>query len=73
MVSINMEQTGRHIRALMAEKGLNVKQVGEIMGLEYQSPYKWVHGKCLPNAEHLVELSELLGVSIEEILVVERR
>lgn len=73
MVSIDLEKTGRHIRALMAEKGLNPKKVGEIMHLEYQSPYKWCHGKCLPNAEHLLELSELLGVAIEELLIVERR
>lgn len=73
MVIIDMGKTGRHIRALMAEKGLNPKRVGEIMGLEYNAPYKWVWGKCLPNAEHLVELSDLLEVPIEEILVVERR
>ena len=73
MVSIDMERTGKHIRALMAEKGLNPSKVAKIMGLEYQAPYKWVWGKCLPNAEHLVELSDLLEVPIEEILVVERR
>ncbi len=33
MVKINLEKTGRHLRALMAEKGLNPKRVGEIMGL----------------------------------------
>lgn len=73
MVSIDLEQTGRHLRALMAEKGLNPKRVGEIMGLEYNAAYKWVWGKCLPNAEHLVELADILGVPIEDILVVERR
>lgn len=73
MVSIDLERTGRHLRALMAEKGLNPKRVGEIMRLEYNAPYKWVWGQCLPNAEHLVELADILGVPIEEILVVERR
>ncbi|MBQ1314892.1 MAG: helix-turn-helix domain-containing protein [Erysipelotrichaceae bacterium] len=73
MVSIDLERTGRHLRALMAEKGLNPKRVGEIMGLEYNAPYKWVWGKCLPNAEHLLELSELLEVSIEEMIIYERR
>lgn len=73
MVSIDMERTGKHLRELMKEKGLNPSKVARILGLEYQAPYKWVWGKCLPNAEHLVELSELLGVSIEELLIVERR
>lgn len=73
MVIIDMEKTGRHIRALMAEKGLNPKRVGEIMGLEYNAPYKWVWGKYLPNIEHMLELSELLEVPIEEMIIYERR
>ena len=73
MVSIDMEKTGKHIKELMTAKGLNAPKVGRIMSLECRAVYKWIWGKCLPNAEHLVELSDLLEVPIEEILVVERR
>lgn len=73
MTRINMPQTGRHIRALMAERGLNPTKVAKLMGLEVQTPYKWIWGKNLPKVEHLVMLSDILEVPMEEVLVIERR
>lgn len=73
MVSIDLEQTGRHIRALMAEKGWSIKKFCDTTGMDYKLVGNWCRGRYLPRAEHLLELSDWLGVPIEEILVFERR
>lgn len=73
MVKVDFRATGIRIYQLMADKGLNPDKVASKMGLAKMSVYKWTYGTSFPRIEHLVELSDLLEVPIEEILVVERR
>lgn len=67
---ISNRETGLRIRKLLAERQISVREVQERMGLEStQAVYKWLHGKSLPSLENMAGLSQMLGVSIEEILV----
>ena len=67
---IDMEATGRNIRELRIRAGLSVRRLQEKMGFaDPQAIYHWQQGKTLPNLDNLLLLSELLGVPVEEILV----
>lgn len=70
---VDMKQTGRNICVLREKCGLSVKDLQHRMGFGTpQAIYKWQHGESLPTVDHLVALSVLFAVPIDEILVVEQ-
>ena len=72
MPIINMEATGKNIVKLREEAGLSVKDIQKIFGFATpQAIYKWQHGSALPTIDNIVVLAEVLGVKIDEILIVE--
>lgn len=74
MPAIDMIATGRNILRLREEAGLTVRDLQEIFGFTTpQAIYKWQHGECLPKVDHLLALSRLLSVSMEDLLVYDNR
>ncbi len=72
MPAINMAATGRKIRRLREAAGLTVKDLQNIFGFATpQAIYKWQHGAAMPSIDNMVVLAAVLGVTIDEILVVE--
>ncbi len=69
--TIDMVRTGQNIIFLRQRAGLSVRDLQEVFGFATpQAIYKWQHGTALPTIDNLVVLAVLLGVSIDEILVV---
>lgn len=69
--TINVKATGVRIRQLLDDADMSVRDLQNVMGFTTpQAIYKWLHGKCLPSIDNLVVLSMVLGVSINEIVVV---
>ena len=68
---IDLKATGERIRELRLISGLTVRFICDCVGIENEvSYYKWQRGDCLPSIDHLVVLSVLFGVTIDDILVV---
>lgn len=68
---LDMEATGENIQNLMAKNGIKVKDVQRACGFSVpQGVYKWIHGDHMPSIDNLVILSHLLGVTIDDILVI---
>lgn len=73
MISIQVDTlaTGRRIRQLLDDADISIRDLQDIMGFTTRNAiYKWTQGKCLPSIDNLVVLSMVLGVSINEIVVV---
>lgn len=69
---LNRQNTGKKIYQVIERSGLTYEQVAEELGL--QSPrviYEWTTGRKLPTLARLVDLSELLSVSPEDLLAIE--
>ena len=63
--------TGQNIDRLRNAAGLSVKDMQMIFGLATpQAIYKWIHGTSMPTIDNLVILAAVLGVSMDEIVVV---
>lgn len=73
MVAIDMSATGNRIYEAIQSKGLSILQVTDMMMLSQSAIYQWCWGRQIPTVDHLVELADLLGVQMEELLVIERR
>ena len=63
------ELTGRQIKRVVERSGYSVHSLAEAMCLSPESIYHWFSGKCFPNIDNLCELSRLLHVPFEALVV----
>lgn len=72
--NIDMKQTGVKLKQYMDDAGLSVKDIQEYLHLSCPQPiYRWMKGSILPSVNHLLMLSELFEVHMEELLVKKQR
>lgn len=68
--TIDMTRTGQNINTLRQLAGISVKDLQDVFGFATpQAIYKWQHGTALPTIDNLVVLANVLGVKIDDILV----
>lgn len=66
---INLPKTGAKIDLLRKKANISVKDIQKVFGFESpQAIYKWIHGRNLPTVDNLIILTEIFGVTIEDIL-----
>ena len=69
--TVDLVATGKNIEKLRKEVGLSVKELQNIFGFGTpQAIYKWESGKNLPTIDNCIILARLLGVNMEELLVI---
>lgn len=66
---MNCDKTGKLIYTLRKEKNMTQKQLADLMNISDKAISKWERGLGCPDVSLLPELSQILGVNIEEILV----
>ena len=67
---IAMVRTGQNINRLRKIAGVSVKDLQDVFGFNSpQAIYKWQHGTTLPTIDNMVVLARVLGVRIDDILV----
>ncbi len=70
MPVIDMIATGQNILLLRQQCGLSVRDLQAIFGFSTpQALYKWQQGAALPSVDNLVILAAVLGVKVDDILV----
>lgn len=70
---VNIKATGENIVKLRKKSGLSVKDIQYACGFGTpQAVYKWQQGLALPTVDNLLVLSYLFGVTIDEIIVVDK-
>jgi len=65
---MDLVKAGKFIAALRKEHGLTQEQLGEKIGVSNKTVSRWETGTYLPPAESLLAMSEMFGVSINELL-----
>ena len=71
---IDKKKTGIHLRRIMDDRGLSVKDVQQYLGLgSVQSVYHWLNGLSMPTIDNLYALSELFQISVDDMLCGNRR
>lgn len=61
-------KTGTVISRLRHEKGYTQKQLAELMNISDRTVSKWERGAGCPDISVIVQLADILGVSVEKIL-----
>ena len=68
--NIDMQLTGKKLKCMIESAGYTPRIIQEYLHLSCVQPvYRWYKGKILPSVDHLLMLSELLNVHMEEFLV----
>ena len=65
---MNKEKVGNQIAALRKEKGLTQNDLGERLGVTFQSVSKWERGEALPDTAILPDLASVLETTVDFIL-----
>ncbi len=69
--TIDLARTGANIVKLRRAAGLTVRDLQAVFGFNSpQAIYKWQNGAALPTVDNLIILAAILGVKIDDILVV---
>lgn len=68
--NIDMYRTGRKLKRMLETAGYTPRMIQDYLHLSCVQPiYRWYKGLILPSVDHLLMLSELLNVHMEELLV----
>ena len=68
--SIDTVATGQKLHDLRVEKGYSVKALSDYFDFTGpQSIYRWERGLAIPSIDNLVILSDVFGITINDILV----
>ena len=68
--NIDMQKTGRKLKRIIESAGFTPRMIQEYLHLSCVQPiYRWYKGSILPSVDHLLMLSELLDVHMEDLLV----
>lgn len=70
---MDKERTGQLITELRKEKGLTQKQLADALNVTDKAVSKWERGLSFPDISMLEPISEVLDISIMEILAGEKK
>ena len=70
---INLIRTGENIKRIAKERGFSADRIKDMLAISDRSNvYKWFRGEVLPTVDNLMALSILFGVTINEMIIVEK-
>ena len=69
---MNTQKTGEFIKLLRKENNMTQLELSQKLNCTDKAVSRWETGKGLPDADTLLSLSDVFGVSINEILLGER-
>lgn len=71
---IDTVQTGKRIEEFMKRQGLTPRDIQEYLSLTcVQTVYRWLKGINVPSVDNLYALSQLFHVSIDDMIVGNRK
>lgn len=65
---MNQICVGRYIKTLRLQRGMTQKDLAEKLNLSFQAVSKWEQGETLPDTALLLDLADLLEVSVDKLL-----
>lgn len=61
-------KVGSLIKKIREEKGLSQSELGSILGVTNKAVSRWENGRGYPDTSLLLKLSEILGITVDELL-----
>ena len=69
---LDVEKTGRIIKSYMKKNQWDAFDLATVLGMKSVSTiYAWTQGRHAPNAEYILQLANIFGCSMEDLIGVE--
>ena len=65
---MNIQKVGEQIASLRKSKRITQSELGERLGVTFQSVSKWERGETLPDTAILLDLADVLETTVDNIL-----
>lgn len=65
---IDNRTVGKTIATLRQARGMTQQQLAAVMNVSHQAVSKWENGAALPDIQTLVDLTQMFGITIEQLL-----
>lgn len=73
MPVIDMKATGMNIKTMIKNKGFKIADVQARCGFNTpQAIFKWFRGDAVPTIDNMIIIADMFGVTIDQIIVVNR-
>lgn len=66
---IDMIETGKHMKAIREKCKMPIAYVAGLLNLYVQAVYRWEYGQTCPTIDNLINLSEIFGVPMKDLIV----
>lgn len=66
--TMNQEEIGKFIAKCRKGKNLTQAQLAEKLNITDRAVSKWENGKSMPDSSIMLELCEILGITVNELL-----
>lgn len=66
---LNTIKTGENIEKMLAERGMTQKELAVELEVSDAAVSHWVNGEMLPKVDRLINMADLFGCAIEDILI----
>ena len=60
---------GKFLQTRRKECGLTQSELAEKLSVSDRAISKWENGNCLPDADHMIELCEILGITVNDLFL----
>ena len=67
---IDTDATGRNLDHMIRSSGYSVTEIADYLGATSSLVYRYMRGDVLPSTDRLLALSVLLGVTVNDLLVI---
>lgn len=65
---MNQEKIGKYIAKCRKEQGMTQAQLADKLDITYKSVSKWERGKGLPDASRMIDLCNILNITVNDLL-----
>lgn len=73
MPVVNVKATGAKIKAIMKAQNKKVVDIQTVCGFNTpQAIFKWFRGDAVPTIDNMVLIADMFGVTVDDIIVVDR-
>ena len=69
---MNQEKIGKLIGEIRKEKNMKQSDLAELLGVTSKTVSRWETGKYMPDLSLFVDISEILGITLNELIQGER-
>ena len=67
--TLDRDKTCECIKTMCQKKGVTIIDIVKRMNVSRQTVYSWFSSKKIPSIDHLIELSDILSVTVDELMV----